>query len=152
MESYKIVKANKGAAGIDEQTLLDFDQNLKGNLYKIWNRMSSGSYFPPPVKAVPIAKKSGGERILGIPTVGDRIAQMVVKLMFEPKVEPYFHEDSYGYRPNKSALDAIGITRKRCWKYDWLLEFDIKGLFDNIDHDLLMKAVRKHTDNKWVIL
>ena len=152
MESYKIVKANKGAAGIDEQTLLDFDQNLKGNLYKIWNRMSSGSYFPPPVKAVPIPKKSGGERILGIPTVGDRIAQMVVKLMFEPKVEPYFHEDSYGYRPNKSALDAIGITRKRCWKYDWLLEFDIKGLFDNIDHDLLMKAVRKHTDNKWVIL
>jgi len=152
MESYKIVKANKGAAGIDQQTLLDFDQNLKDNLYKIWNRMSSGSYFPPPVKAVPITKKSGGERILGIPTVGDRIAQMVVKLMFEPKVEPCFHKDSYGYRPNKSALDAIGITRKRCWKYDWVLEFDIKGLFDNIDHDLLMKAVRKHTDNKWVIL
>jgi RNA-directed DNA polymerase len=114
--------------------------------------MSSGSYFPPPVKAVPIPKKSGGERILGIPTVGDRIAQMIVKLMFEPKVEPYFYRDSYGYRPGKSALDAIGVTRKRCWKYNWVLEFDIKGLFDNIDHDLLMKAVQKHTNNKWVIL
>nr|NGY94592.1 putative protein YkfC [Neochlamydia sp. AcF84] len=137
---------------MDQQTLEDFDRNLKSNLYKIWNRMSSGSYFPPPVKAVAIPKKSGGERILGIPTVSDRIAQMIVKLMFEPTVEPYFHQNSYGYRPNKSALDAVGITRQRCWKYDWVLEFDIQGLFDNIDHDLLMKAVRKHTDNKWVIL
>ncbi|BBI16863.1 Retron-type reverse transcriptase [Neochlamydia sp. S13] len=152
MEAYKLVKANAGAAGIDQQTLEDFDRNLKSNLYKIWNRMSSGSYFPPPVKAVSIPKKSGGERILGIPTVSDRIAQMIVKLMFEPTVEPHFHQNSYGYRPNKSALDAVGITRQRCWKYDWVLEFDIKGLFDNIDHDLLMKAVRKHTDNKWVIL
>ncbi|WP_213155405.1 group II intron reverse transcriptase/maturase, partial [Neochlamydia sp. AcF65] len=152
MEAYKLVKANAGAAGIDQQTLEDFDRNLKSNLYKIWNRMSSGSYFPPPVKAVAIPKKSGGERILGIPTVSDRIAQMIVKLMFEPTVEPHFHQNSYGYRPNKSALDAVGITRQRCWKYDWVLEFDIKGLFDNIDHDLLMKAVRKHTDNKWVIL
>lgn len=152
IEAYKLVKANAGAAGIDRQTLEDFDRNLKNNLYKIWNRMSSGSYFPPPVKAVPIPKKSGGERILGVPTVGDRIAQMIVKLMFEPKVEPHFHQDSYGYRPNKSALDAVGITRQRCWRYNWILEFDIKGLFDNIDHELLMKAVRKHTDNKWVIL
>jgi RNA-directed DNA polymerase len=152
MEAYQLVKANAGAAGIDRQTLEDFDRNLKDNLYKIWNRMSSGSYFPPPVKAVPIPKKSGGERILGVPTVGDRIAQMIVKLMFEPKVEPYFHQDSYGYRPNKSALDAVGITRQRCWKYNWVLEFDIKGLFDNIDHELLMKAIQKHTDNKWVIL
>jgi RNA-directed DNA polymerase len=151
-DAYKVVKVNAGSAGIDKQSIADFERNLKDNLYKIWNRMSSGSYFPPPVKAVPIPKKSGGERILGVPTVKDRIAQMVVKLVFEPKVEPYFHNDSYGYRPNKSALDAIGITRKRCWKYDWCLEFDIKGLFDNIDHQLLMKAVSKHTDDKWVIL
>lgn len=120
--------------------------------YKLWNRMSSGSYFPPPVKAVPILKKSGGERILGVPTVADRIAQMVVKLTFEPCVETYFLPDSYGYRPNKSTLDAIGITRQRCWQYDWLLEYDIRGLFDNLAHQLLIKAVKKHTDNKWVIL
>ena len=152
MEAFKLVKANGGSAGVDNQTLEDFEQNLKDNLYKIWNRMSSGTYFPPPVKAVPIPKKSGGERILGIPTVGDRIAQMVIKLTFEPAVEPHFLKDSYGYRPNKSAMDAIGITRQRCWNYDWVLEFDIKGLFDNIDHELLMKAVTKHTDIKWVIL
>ena len=128
--AYRLVKANAGAAGIDQQSLDDFDKNLKGNLYKIWNRLSSGAYFPPPVKAVSIPKKSGGERILGIPTVSDRIAQMVVKLTFEPCVEPHFLQDSYGYRPNKSATDAIGITRQRCWKYDYVLEFDIKGLFD----------------------
>lgn len=151
-DAYKLVKENAGSAGIDNQSIADFERNLKDNLYKIWNRMSSGTYFPPPVKAVPIPKKSGGERILGVPTVGDRIAQMVVKLMFEPKVEPYFHNDSYGYRPNKSALDAVGVTRERCWEYDWCLEFDIKGLFDNIDHQLLMKAIRKHTEDKWVIL
>lgn len=150
--AYKLVKANAGAAGVDQQTLQDFDLNLKDNLYKIWNRMSSGNYFPPAVRAVPIPKKTGGERILGIPTVSDRIAQMVVKLTFEPLVEPHLHPDSYGYRPSRSALDAVGVTRQRCWKYDWVLEFDIKGLFDNIDHDLLMKAVRKHTDNRWVIL
>jgi RNA-directed DNA polymerase len=152
VEAYKLVKANAGAAGVDQQSLTDFDENLKDNLYKIWNRMSSGTYFPPPVKAVPIPKKQGGERILGIPTVSDRIAQMVVKLVFEPIVEPYFYPDSYGYRPHKSALDAVGITRQRCWQYDWCLEFDIKGLFDNIDHELLLKAVRKHTNIKWVIL
>ncbi len=152
MQAFKLIKANAGAAGVDGQSLADFEINLKGNLYKLWNRLSSGSYFPPPVKAVPIPKKSGGERILGVPTVSDRIAQMVVKLMFEPCVEPCFLPDSYGYRPNKSALDAVGITRQRCWKYDWVLEYDIKGLFDNLDHGLLMKAVRKHTDNKWVIL
>jgi RNA-directed DNA polymerase len=152
MEAYSLVKANAGAAGIDEQSITAFEGSLKDNLYKIWNRMSSGSYFPPPVKAVSIPKKLGGERILGVPTVGDRIAQMVVKLIFEPTVEPYFYPDSYGYRPNKSALDAVGITREHCWKYNWCLEFDIKGLFDNIDHSLLMKAVKKHTDNQWVIL
>ena len=102
--------------------------------------------------AVLIPKKTGGTRTLGIPTVSDRIAQMVVKLSLEPEVEPYFLDDSYGYRPNKSALDAIGVTRKRCWQYDWLLEFDIKGLFDNIPHDLLLKAVEKHTQEKWIIL
>lgn len=152
MEAYQRVKANKGAAGVDQQSLESFELNLKDNLYRIWNRMSSGTYFPPPVKAVPIPKKTGGERILGVPTVADRIAQMVVKLTFELCVEPHFHENSYGYRSNKSAIDAIGVTRQRCWKYDFVLEFDIKGLFDNIDHSLLLKAVRKHTDNPWVIL
>jgi RNA-directed DNA polymerase len=152
MQAYKLVKANAGAAGVDKQSLEDFEKDLKDNLYKIWNRMSSGSYFPPAVKAVPIPKKTGGERILGIPTVSDRIAQMVVKLQFEPMVEPHFLPDSYGYRPRKSALDAVGVTRKRCWEYDWVLEFDIKGLFDNIPHLLLMKAVRKHTECQWVIL
>jgi len=150
-EAYKRVKANKGAAGIDDETIAGFEVKLKSNLYKIWNRMSSGSYFPPPVKAVEIPKKNGGVRILGVPTVADRIAQMTVKMHFEPLVEPYFLQDSYGYRPNKSAIDAIAITRKRCWKYNWVLEFDIKGLFDNIDHELLMKAVCKHTDCKWII-
>jgi RNA-directed DNA polymerase len=152
MQAFKLIKANAGSAGVDNQSLADFEKDLKNNLYKIWNRLSSGSYFPPPVKAIAIPKKSGGERILGVPTVADRIAQMVIKLEFEPCVEPYFLPDSYGYRPNKSALDAVGITRQRCWRYDWLLEYDIRGLFDNLDHELLMKAVKKHTDNKWIIL
>jgi len=152
LEAYKLVKANQGAAGVDGESLEMFEANLKDNLYKIWNRMSSGSYFPPAVKAVEIPKKDGGKRLLGVPTVADRIAQMVVKMYFEPEVEPYFHEDSYGYRPNKSAIDALETTRKRCWQYDWVLEYDIKGLFDNIDHGLLMKAVRAHTKNPWVIL
>ncbi len=152
VEAYKLVKANAGVAGVDKESLEDFEKDLKNNLYKIWNRMSSGSYFPPPVKGVYIPKKSGGKRLLGIPTVSDRIAQMVVKLQFEPDVEPFFLEDSYGYRPNKSALDAIGVTKKRCWRYDWVLEFDIKGLFDNIPWELLMKAVRKHTKERWVLL
>jgi len=152
VEAFDLVKANQGSWGVDRQSIEDFESDLKNNLYKIWNRMSSGSYFPPPVKAVAIPKKSGGERILGVPTVGDRVAQTVAKLVFEPCVEPCFHKDSYGYRPNKSAIDAIAVTRRRCWDLDWVLEFDIKGLFDNIDHDLLMKAVRKHTDEKWVLL
>lgn len=152
VNAYKLVKANAGAAGVDNETLADFDRNLKGNLYKIWNRLASGTYFPPPVLAVAIPKKAGGERILGIPTVSDRIAQMVVKLTFEPQVEPHFLPDSYGYRPKKSALDAIGVTRRRCWDYDWCLEFDIRALFDKIPHDLLMKAVDKHCTEKWVRL
>lgn len=150
--AYKRVKENKGAAGIDNQTIEQFEENLKDNLYKIWNRMSSGSYFPSSVKVVEIPKKNGGIRRLGVPTVEDRIAQMTAKIYFEPMVEPYFHEDSYGYRSGKSAIDAVGITRTRCWKYNWVLEFDIKGLFDNIDHKLLMKAVKKHTDKRWIIL
>lgn len=152
MEAFKAVKANAGAAGVDKQSIEAFESDLKDNLYKVWNRMSSGSYFPPPVKAVEIPKKNGGIRILGVPTVSDRVAQMVVKLVFEPCVEPAFLPDSYGYRPGKSALDAIAVTRKRCWQYDWILEFDIKGMFDNIDHELLLRAVRKHTECKWVIL
>jgi RNA-directed DNA polymerase len=151
-EAYQRVKANKGAAGIDKESIMDFEQNLKDNLYKLWNRMSSGSYLPPPVKAVEIPKKNGGLRVLGIPTVADRIAQMTVKMYFEPRVEPFFYPDSYGYRPGKSALEAIRITRRRCWRYHWILEYDIKGLFDSIDHELLMRAVRKHTDCKWIIL
>jgi RNA-directed DNA polymerase len=152
LEAYKRVKANRGSAGIDQESITEYETRLKDNLYKIWNRMSSGSYFPPPVKAVAIPKKQGGERILGVPTVSDRVAQMVVKIYFEPKVEPIFHDDSYGYRYGKSAHQALEATRKRCWRYDWLIEYDIVGLFDNIPHDLMMRAVRKHTDCKWILL
>ena len=146
------VKANKGTYGIDEQTIADFEENLKDNLYKIWNRMSSGTYFPKPVKAVAIPKKNGGTRTLGIPTVEDRVAQMVAKMYFEPKVEKIFYENSYGYRPNKSAIQAIGVLRERCWRKDWVVDFDIRGLFDNIRHDYLIEMVKRHTDDKWVIL
>ena len=151
-EAYKAVKSNRGAAGVDGQTIKMFEEGLECNLYKIWNRMSSGSYFPPPIRAVSIPKKNGGERILGVPTVGDRIAQMVVKQLIEPELDPIFLPDSYGYRPRKSALEAVGVTRERCWKHDWVLEFDIKGLFDNLPHDLLMKAVRKHVKCKWALI
>jgi RNA-directed DNA polymerase len=151
-EAYKAVKSNGGAAGVDKETIGQFDADLQNNLYKLWNRMSSGSYFPPPVRAVSIPKKSGGQRILGVPTVGDRVAQMVVKQLIEPDLEPVFLADSYGYRPGKSALDAVGVTRERCWRYDWVLEFDVKGLFDNISHELLLKAVRKHVKCQWALL
>lgn len=152
MDAFKAVKANAGAAGVDEQSIEEFERELKDNLYKLWNRLSSGSYFPPPVKAVAIPKKDGGERVLGVPTVADRVAQMVVKRAFEPTAEPHFLPDSYGYRPNRSALDAVGVTRERCWRYDWVLEFDIKGLFDAIPHDLLVRAVNRHTECKWIRL
>ena len=153
VDAWKHVKENQGAAGVDKESIADFEKNLKNNLYKIWNRMSSGSYVPPPVRAVAIPKKAGGgERMLGIPSVSDRVAQTVGKLYFEPMVEPHFHEDSYGYRPHRSALDAVEVTRKRCWKYHWVLEFDIKGLFDNIDFELLMKTVRWHTKSRWLLL
>lgn len=151
-EAYRRVKENRGAAGVDHESLEDFGQDLANNLYKLWNRLASGSYFPPPVLMVEIPKAQGGMRTLGIPTVADRIAQMVVKQAFEPCVEPYFHQDSYGYRPSKSALQAVGVTRQRCWQYDYVLEFDIKGLFDAIDHALLLRAVDKHTDCRWVRL
>jgi group II intron reverse transcriptase/maturase len=151
-EAYKAVKSNAGSAGVDGQTIEQFEADLQNNLYKLWNRMSSGSYFPPPVRAVSIPKKTGGQRILGVPTVADRVAQMVVKQHIEPELDPVFLADSYGYRLRKSALDAVGVTRQRCWKYDWVLEFDIKGLFDNIDHKLLLRAVRKHVTCKWALL
>ena len=153
VEAWKQVKANQGAAGVDKQSIAEFETNLRNNLYTIWNRMSSGSYMPPPVRAVAIPKKTGsGERVLGVPSVSDRVAQTVWKRYFEPLVEPRFHEDSYGYRPGKSALDAVEVTRRRCWKYNWVLEFDIKGLFDNIDFELLMKTVRWHTKERWLLL
>ena len=151
-EAYKRVKANQGAAGVDGKSIAEFERNRTHNLYKLWNRMSSGSYFPPPVRTVEIPKSDGGKRALGIPTVTDRIAQMVVKIYLEPLVEPHFHQDSYGYRPGKSAVQAVGVARQRCWRSDWVLDLDIKGFFDNLDHALLMRAVRKHTDCRWIIL
>lgn len=151
-EAYKSVKANQGAAGVDGQSIQDFEARLAGNLYKLWNRMSSGSYVPPPVRRVEIPKANGGTRPLGIPTVADRIAQEVVRRYLEPLVEPLFHPDSYGYRPKRSAIDAIRTARQRCWRHDWVLDIDIKGFFDNIDHGLLLKAVRKHANCSWARL
>ena len=151
-EAYKQVKANQGAAGVDGQTIAEFEEDLSNNLYRIWNRMSSGSYLPPPIRRVDIPKGDGKTRPLGIPTVSDRIAQMVVKRYLEPILEPVFHADSYGYRPGRSAHHALSVARQRCWRYDWVLDLDIKGFFDNIDWTLLMRAVRRHTDCKWVLL
>jgi RNA-directed DNA polymerase len=151
-QAFQRVKANGGSAGVDEESIAKFEEHLGDNLYKLWNRMASGSYFPPPVKAVPIPKKSGGVRVLGVPTVSDRVAQTVVKQVLEPVLEPVFDRDSFGYRPGRSALDAVALVRRRCWQYDWVVEFDIKGLFDNIDHTLLLRAVRKHCKIPWVLL
>lgn len=151
-KAYKKVKANRGAAGVDGISLEEYEENLKDNLYKLWNRMSSESYFPPAVRLVEIPKKDGGKRPLGIPTVGDRVAQMVVKMLLEPLVEPHFHADSYGYRHGKSAIEAVGMARKRCWEHSWILDVDIRGFFDNIDQELMMKAVKEHTDIKWILL
>jgi group II intron reverse transcriptase/maturase len=150
--AYERVKANRGAAGVDGQSLGTFEKDLKGNLYKVWNRMSSGSYIPPPVRLVEIPKGDGKMRPLGIPTVADRIAQMVAKLTLEPMVEPKFHRDSYGYRPGKSALDAVGVARERCWRMDWVIDLDIRDFFGSLDHGLMMKAVKHHTDLKWIHL
>jgi RNA-directed DNA polymerase len=151
-EAFQRVKANGGSAGVDGESIEEFEKSLGDNLYKLWNRMVSGSYFPPPVKAVPIPKKSGGTRILGVPTVADRVAQTVVKLVLEPVLEPVFDRNSFGYRPGRSALDAVALVRRRSWEYDWVVEFDIKGLFDNIDHELLLRAVRKHCSTPWILL
>ena len=151
-EAYQRVKTNRGAAGVDGETLTMFEQDLKGNLYKVWNRMSSGSYFPPPVRLVEIPKENGSTRPLGIPTVADRVAQTVVTMVLEPVVDPTFHPDSYGYRPGKSALDAVGVARRRCWAADWVIDLDIKAFFDSIPHELVERAVAHHTDSPWVRL
>jgi group II intron reverse transcriptase/maturase len=151
-EAYQLIKSNGGAAGIDGQTIEGFEECLKDNLYKLWNRMSSGSYHPQAVRRVEIPKKSGGMRPLGIPSVTDRIAQMAAKMVFEPLLEAHFHEDSYGYRPNKSAHQALEKARERCWRNDWVIDLDIKAFFDTIDPELMMKAVRKHAPPRWVEL
>ncbi len=151
-EAYKRVKANKGAAGVDRVSMEGFEEDLRGNLYKVWNRMSSGTYFPPPVKAVEIPKSHGGTRILGVPTVADRIAQTVVALQLEARTESIFHQDSYGYRPRKSAHDALSKCRQRCWKNNWVVDLDIEKFFDSLDHNLVVRTVEANTGQKWVLL
>jgi RNA-directed DNA polymerase len=151
-EAWRRVKANRGAAGVDEESIQAFEANLRGNLYTVWNRMSSGSYMPPPVRAVPIPKKGGGSRMLGVPTVADRVAQTVARLYLEPEVEPVFHPDSYGYRPKRSAHDALRTCRERCWKHDWVIDLDLRAFFDTLDHSLVLKAVAHHTDLRWILL
>ncbi len=152
-EAYRQVKANQGAPGVDGVTLGEFEADLKNNLYRIWNRMSSGSYFPPPVKAVEIPKPHGtGTRLLGVPTVADRIAQTVVARGLEAKVEPIFHPGSYGYRPNRSALDAVAACRQRCWKTNWVIDLDVERFFDSVPWELVVKAVAAHTTDPWVVL
>src|SRR6202795_1634371 len=150
-EAFKRVKANQGAAGVEGQPIEEFEANLLGNLYKLWNRMSSGSYFPPPVRRVDIPKTGGGTRPLGIPTVADRCAQEVVRRYLEPILEPVFHPDSYGYRPGKSAIDAVRPARQRCWRYDSVLDLDVKAYFESIDWELMLKAVRADTNSPWVL-
>ena len=152
-EAYRQVKANKGAPGVDGVRLEDFEGDLKDNLYKVWNRMSSGSYFPPPVKAVQIPKSQGdGVRVLGIPCVADRIAQTVAARRLEAKVEPIFHPDSYGYRPHRSALDAVKACRERCWKTNWVIDLDVQAFFDSVPWDLMVKAVQARCTDAWVVL
>ena len=152
-KAWETVRANKGAPGVDGESIEEFESDLKNNLYRVWNRMSSGSYFPPPVRAVEIPKPhGGGTRILGVPTVGDRVAQTVVARRLEGKVEPIFHPDSYGYRPGRSALEAVGTCRRRCWNSDWVIDLDIQKFFDSVPWDLVVKAVEAHTDDPWVVL
>jgi RNA-directed DNA polymerase len=152
-EAWRRVKANDGAEGVDEESIQAFEANLRGNLFKVWNRMSSGSYMPPPVRAVEIPKKSGrGVRTLGVPTVADRVAQTVARLYLEPEVEPVFHPDSYGYRPGRSAHDALRVCRQRCWKYNWVIDLDLRAFFDSLDHSLVLKAVAHHTNLRWILL
>ena len=151
-EAYRKVAANKGAAGVDGQSIAKFEQDLQGNLFKLWNRLSSGSYFPPPVRAVEIPKKAGGIRMLGVPTVADRIAQTVVCMVLEPEAEQVFHPDSYGYRPGRSALQAVATARQRCWENDWVIDMDIRAFFDTVPWDLVLRAVRRHTRQAWILL
>ncbi len=152
-DAWELVRAKDGAAGVDEQSIAEFEQDLKNNLFVLWNRLSSGSYMPPPVRAVQIPKKHGqGVRTLGIPTVADRVAQKVAALYLEPKVEPMFHPDSYGYRPKRSAHDALGVCRERCWKYDWTIDLDFQSFFDSVDHSLVLKSVAANTDERWILL
>ena len=151
-EAYLRVKANKGSAGVDRQSMSAFEVDLRNNLYKLWNRLSSGSYQPPAVLRVEIEKANGGIRKLGVPTVADRVAQMVVKQQIEPELDSHFHRDSYGYRPGKSAHQALSEAKRRCQKRAWVLDMDIKGFFDSIDHELLMKAVHRHVKESWHIL
>ena len=152
-EAWEKVKANKGAPGVDGVSIEGFEADLHNNLYKVWNRMSSGSYFPPPVRAVEIPKPhGGGTRMLGVPTIADRVAQTVVAEELAKRVEVIFHDDSYGYRPGRSALDAVGVCRQRCWKTDWVIDLDIQKFFDSVSWDLMLKAVQANTDLPWVVL
>ena len=151
-EAYRRVKSNKGGAGVDGESMAEFEVDLKANLYKLWNRLSSGSYFPPPVRAVQIPKRDGSSRTLGVPTVADRIAQTVVRGYLEPCVEPVFHEDSFGYRPGRSAHQALRVCRERCWRADWVLDMDIRAFFDSVPWELILKAVAHHSDLRWVLL
>jgi RNA-directed DNA polymerase len=152
-KAWELVRAKDGAAGVDGESIAEFEQDLKNNLFVLWNRLSSGSYMPPAVRAVQIPKKHGqGVRTLGIPTVADRVAQKVAALYLEPEVEPMFHEDSYGYRPKRSAHDALGVCRERCWRYDWAIDLDLQSFFDSVDHSLVLKSVAAHTDQRWILL
>jgi len=147
------VRANQGAPGVDTVRIAEFAARERDNLYRLWNRMSSGSYFPGPVRAVEIPKDHGaGVRVLGVPNVADRIAQTAAAMLLEETLEPIFHPDSYGYRPGRSAHDALAVARKRCWKQDWTVDLDIRAFFDSVPHDLLLKAVAHHTDERWVLL
>jgi len=152
VKAFKRVKANKGAPGVDGQSIEIFESNLENNLYKLWNRMSSGSYFPQAVRLCEIPKGRTGTRTLGIPTVRDRVAQMVVKQVLEPRLEAIFSENSYGYRPGRSAVEAVGQARGNCWDMNWVIDMDIKGFFDTIDHELMLKALRCHAKEKWIDL
>jgi group II intron reverse transcriptase/maturase len=153
-QAWKRVKANGGAAGADGVTVAMFEAGLADSLYKIWNRMSSGTYFPPPVRAVEIPKASGGTRMLGVPTVGDRVAQTVAALALEPRTEAVFHDDSYGYRPRKGALDAVAACRQRCWEKDWVIDLDVRKFFDSVPWDLMVKAVAANVthEQRWIVL